>query len=176
MKKTLGLLVCGLLWMGCDEPKAKGAASEPAVNKGAEEKVAGPAAEAKEAAPKAAAEPLKPIKEPLFGDVALGFDHHVLMDKEQQIAEVKQRTLMLESAGVPLTEALSKLESDLVAAGFTKRDSQDVQGSLIRGYHRNGDLSKAGGQVINISAGAYEQEKDGRTGTFSITLKQNVGK
>jgi hypothetical protein len=164
MKRTLGLLFCALLVTGCDETTTKNPASGAAVSPVAEEKKV-----------EAVAEPNRSLAEPLFGDVGLGFEHNVLMDNEQQIAEIKQRTLMLESVGLPLPDALAKLEGDLVSAGFTLRDSQDVQGSLIRNYHRNGDLSQTGGQVININAGAYEQEQSGRTGTLNLTLKHNAG-
>ena len=176
MRRVMGLAVwaaVGGLLMGCDQPKANSATQEPAAAKSGV--VEGKEALAEAPAPTEAS-PLKPMKEPLFGDVELGFDHNVFMDNELKIAEVEQRTLMLESAGMPLPEALSTLEGNLVAAGFVKRDAQDVQGSLIRGYQRNGDLSKKGGQVINIHAGAYDKEQDGRTGTFNITLKHNVGK
>jgi|GEM_PF-2646508 len=170
MRRVMGLAVwaaVGGLLMGCDEAKVNSATQEPAAAKSG-------VVEGKEAL--AEARPLRPMKEPLFGDVKLGFDHHVFMDNELKIAEVEQRMLMLESAGMPLPEALSTLEGNLVAAGFVKRHAQDVQGSLIRDYHRNGDLSKTGGQVININAGAYDEEQDGRTGTFNLTLKHNVGK
>lgn len=164
MKKTVGLLFCALLVVGCDQTTTGNPASAAAVSPVAEQQKV-----------EVVAEPNRPLAEPLFGDVGLGFEHNVLMDNEQQIAEVKQRTLMLESVGMPLPDALAKLESDLVSAGFSLRDSQDVQGSLIRNYHRNGDLSQTGGQVININAGAYEQDQSGRTGTMSLTLKHNAG-
>jgi len=176
MRRVMGLAVwaaVGGLLMGCDEAKVNSATQEPAAAKSGV--VEGKEALAEAPAP-TEARPLRPMKEPLFGDVKLGFDHHVFMDNEGKIAEVEQRMLMLESAGMPLLEALSTLEGNLVAAGFVKRHAQDVQGSLIRDYHRNGDLSKTGGQVININAGAYDEEQDGRTGTFNLTLKHNVGK
>lgn len=169
-RPTLALvaLACAPLLLGCDVPPAAGPVAPPAEASSPTE-APGPSASA---APGLPARKLSPA---LVADVELGFEHHAILDRTQDVGQATQRTVLLEVIGPTYAEATSSLEGALERAGFTRTSSEDQGATLNRGYARGGGLSEPGGVVVTLSADPYEAGNAGMTGrgtgTLSLTVK-----
>ncbi len=113
---------------------------------------------------------LKKMKSPIYPGVEPGFEYNVLLETDKAIGGTSMHTILLEFVKVSLTDALQRLDTNLVAQGFKKNHEQIVKGSTIRNY------LNAAGDSVHVQVSAYKPGAAGKVagskGTMNITVRK----